>query len=87
MQAKNTLGEAFGTKKIKQQIKSVERNAVNVSTLDSIAGILHDSIAAKTSALPSKGTKMDISWTPCMRCLSAPRNNILTGFYTFLSQL
>ncbi|KAG0317427.1 DNA-directed RNA polymerase I subunit rpa49 [Linnemannia gamsii] len=54
MQAKNTLGEAFGTKKIKQQIKSVERNAVNVSTLDSIAGILHDSIAAKTSALPSK---------------------------------
>ncbi|KAG0292410.1 DNA-directed RNA polymerase I subunit rpa49 [Linnemannia gamsii] len=53
-QAKNTLGEAFGTKKIKQQIKSVERNAVNVSTLDSIAGILHDSIAAKTSALPSK---------------------------------
>ncbi|KAF9432852.1 DNA-directed RNA polymerase I subunit rpa49 [Entomortierella beljakovae] len=54
MQAKNALGEAFGTKKIKQQIKSVERNAVNVSTLDSVASILHDSIAAKTSALPSK---------------------------------
>ncbi|KAG0257690.1 DNA-directed RNA polymerase I subunit rpa49 [Mortierella polycephala] len=54
MQAKNALGEAFGTKKIKQQIKSVERNAVNVSTLDNVAGILHDSISAKTSALPSK---------------------------------
>ncbi|KAG0057846.1 DNA-directed RNA polymerase I subunit rpa49 [Gryganskiella cystojenkinii] len=54
MQAKNTLGEAFGTKKIKQQIKSVERNAVNVSTLESVASILTDSIAAKTSALPSK---------------------------------
>ncbi|KAG0325158.1 DNA-directed RNA polymerase I subunit rpa49 [Dissophora globulifera] len=53
-QAKNTLGEAFGTKKIKQQIKSVERNAVNVSALDSVAGILRDSISAKTSALPSK---------------------------------
>jgi hypothetical protein len=52
------LGEAFGTKKIKQQIKSVERNAVNVSTLDSVANILHDSIAAKTTALPSKG----IAW-------------------------
>ncbi|KAF9123417.1 DNA-directed RNA polymerase I subunit rpa49 [Mortierella sp. 14UC] len=54
IQAKNTLGEAFGTKKIKQQIKSVERNAVNVGTLDSIAGILQDTIAAKTNALPSK---------------------------------
>ncbi|KAF9144514.1 DNA-directed RNA polymerase I subunit rpa49 [Linnemannia schmuckeri] len=54
IQAKNILGDTFGTKKIKQQIKSVERNAVNVSTLDNIAGILHDSIAAKTSALPSK---------------------------------
>ncbi|KAF9350696.1 DNA-directed RNA polymerase I subunit rpa49 [Mortierella sp. AD094] len=54
LQAKNALGEAFGTKKIKQQIKSVERNAVNVSTLDSVASILHDSISAKTSALPSK---------------------------------
>ncbi|KAF9209457.1 DNA-directed RNA polymerase I subunit rpa49 [Haplosporangium sp. Z 27] len=54
LQAKNTLGEAFGTKKIKQQIKSVERNAVNVNTLESVASILHDSIAAKTSALPSK---------------------------------
>ncbi|KAG0005177.1 DNA-directed RNA polymerase I subunit rpa49 [Entomortierella chlamydospora] len=54
LQAKNALGEAFGTKKIKQQIKSVERNAVNVSTLDSVASILHDSIAAKTSALPPK---------------------------------
>ncbi|KAI1310809.1 DNA-directed RNA polymerase I subunit rpa49 [Mortierella claussenii] len=54
LQAKNALGEAFGTKKIKQQIKSVERNAVNVSTLDSDAGILRDSISAKTSALPSK---------------------------------
>ncbi|KAF9923739.1 DNA-directed RNA polymerase I subunit rpa49 [Linnemannia zychae] len=54
MQAKNTLGETFGTKKIKQQIKSIERNAVNVGTLESIAGILQDSIAAKTNALPSK---------------------------------
>ncbi|KAG0209961.1 DNA-directed RNA polymerase I subunit rpa49 [Mortierella sp. GBA30] len=54
MQAKNALGEAFGTKKIKQQIKSVERNAVNVSTLDQVAGILQDSISSKTSALPSK---------------------------------
>ncbi|KAF9981142.1 DNA-directed RNA polymerase I subunit rpa49 [Mortierella antarctica] len=53
-QAKNSLGEAFGTKKIKQQIKSVERNAVNVSTLDNVAGYLQDSISAKTSALPSK---------------------------------
>ncbi|KAF9544915.1 DNA-directed RNA polymerase I subunit rpa49 [Mortierella hygrophila] len=54
IQAKNILGHTFGTKKIKQQINSVARNAVNVSALDSIAGILHDSIAAKTSALPSK---------------------------------
>ncbi|KAF9427826.1 DNA-directed RNA polymerase I subunit rpa49 [Podila epigama] len=53
-EAKNALGEAFGTKKIKQQIKSIERNAVNVSTLDNVASILHDSISAKTSALPSK---------------------------------
>jgi hypothetical protein len=57
MQAKNALGEAFGTKKIKQQIKSVERNAVNVSTLHGIAPLLHDSIAAKTSTLPSKGIR------------------------------
>ncbi|KAF9347390.1 DNA-directed RNA polymerase I subunit rpa49 [Mortierella sp. NVP85] len=54
LQAKNSLGEAFGTKKIKQQIKSVERNAVNVNTLEGVSGILHSSISAKTSALPSK---------------------------------
>lgn len=54
LQAKNILGHTFGTKKIKQQINSVARNAVNVGALDSIAGILHDSIAAKTNALPSK---------------------------------
>jgi hypothetical protein len=57
LQAKNSLGETFGTKKIKQQIKSVERNAVNVNTLEGVSGILRSSISAKTSALPSKGTR------------------------------
>ncbi|KAG0226002.1 DNA-directed RNA polymerase I subunit rpa49 [Actinomortierella wolfii] len=52
--AKNALGEAFGTKKVKQQIKSVERNAVNVNTLETVADILRDTIAEKTSTLPSK---------------------------------
>lgn len=40
MAARNTLGETFGTKKRRQQIRARERNMVDVDNLDNVADII-----------------------------------------------
>lgn len=42
---RNTLGETFGTKKAKSQIRADERNKVDVVAMESIKGHLIDTIA------------------------------------------
>ncbi|KAF8515700.1 RNA polymerase I associated factor, A49-like protein [Hysterangium stoloniferum] len=51
--ARNELGEAFGSKKAKLAIKAMERNRVDVSAMEGVAGHLQDSIDAGTGSLPS----------------------------------
>lgn len=53
--AKAALGEAFGTKKSKQRIKAFERNMVDTSTMQNVAGAIQEGIEEKTNLLPTKG--------------------------------
>lgn len=55
VQARNLLGEAFGSKKAKQAIRAMERNRVDVSAMEGVANHLQDSIEAATGSLPSQG--------------------------------
>ncbi|KIJ47295.1 hypothetical protein M422DRAFT_164274, partial [Sphaerobolus stellatus SS14] len=53
-QAKNTLGDAFGSKKAQQAIRAKERNRVDVAAMESVAAHLQNSIEANTESLPTK---------------------------------
>jgi DNA-directed RNA polymerase I subunit RPA49 len=55
-QARNALGETFGTKKAKAFIRAYERNKVDVGAMENVAGTLQDRIDAGTENLPSRGT-------------------------------
>lgn len=63
IQAKNLLGEAFGSKKAKQAIRTMERNRVDVSAMEGVANRLQDTIEAATESLPSKGSF--VAWFQC----------------------
>ena len=45
---RNDLGEAFGTKKAKSQIRAEERNRVDVGAMQGVKGHLMESIGIKT---------------------------------------
>ena len=55
IQARATLGETFGTKKAKANIRAQERNRVDVSAMEGVAQHLQDRIEQSTGALPTKG--------------------------------
>lgn len=61
LEARNTLGETFGTKKAQKAIRAAERNRVDVSAMAGVAGHLQDTIGKNTSTLPSTGTSSTIS--------------------------
>ncbi|KAG4097982.1 RNA polymerase I associated factor, A49-like protein [Neocallimastix lanati (nom. inval.)] len=52
--ARNELGQTFGTKKIKQKIRNIERNRVNVESLSDVVSHIHSTIEEKSSIIPSK---------------------------------
>ncbi|KDQ16924.1 hypothetical protein BOTBODRAFT_30311 [Botryobasidium botryosum FD-172 SS1] len=54
LQARNALGETFGTKKAKAAIRAAERNKVDVSAMEGVVGHLQDSIDANTVSLPTQ---------------------------------
>ncbi|KAL1919941.1 uncharacterized protein VTP21DRAFT_1873 [Calcarisporiella thermophila] len=54
MRAKNALGEAFGTKKTKQMIKSYERNRVNMEVLNRDAEVIQSAVEERTSSMPTR---------------------------------
>lgn len=60
-QARNQLGQAFGTRKRKQAIKAQEQNIVNVSGLADVAGAIKDTIAMNAPAQPLKATLLEQS--------------------------
>ncbi|GAO50087.1 Rpa49 subunit specific to nuclear RNA polymerase I [Saitoella complicata NRRL Y-17804] len=53
-EARNALGEAFGTKKAKQAIKSQDANKVEASTLDNVADAIVSDVKAATKNMPTK---------------------------------
>ncbi|KAI0063354.1 Rpa49 subunit specific to nuclear RNA polymerase I [Artomyces pyxidatus] len=54
IQARNVLGETFGTKKAKTAIRAAERNKVDVSAMEGAAGALQDRIEEGTANLPTQ---------------------------------
>ncbi|EPQ55866.1 RNA polymerase I associated factor, A49-like protein [Gloeophyllum trabeum ATCC 11539] len=54
IEARNALGEIFGTKKAKAAIRAHERNKVDVSAMQNVAGHLQDRIESSTTTLPTK---------------------------------
>ncbi|CAE6350801.1 unnamed protein product [Rhizoctonia solani] len=61
MQARNVLGEAFGTKKAKAAIKAAERNRVDVGAMKDVQDFVVDSVRGGTSALPTKDVVTEMS--------------------------
>ncbi|KAG9101536.1 DNA-directed RNA polymerase I subunit rpa49 [Ceratobasidium sp. 370] len=53
-QARNVLGEAFGTKKAKAAIRAAERNRVDVAAMKDVQDFVVESVRDGTSALPTK---------------------------------
>jgi DNA-directed RNA polymerase I subunit RPA49 len=60
-QARNQLGQAFGTRKRKQAIKAQEQNVVNISGLADVAGAIKDTIAMNAPAQPLKAALLEQS--------------------------
>ncbi|KAF7977898.1 hypothetical protein HWV62_2454 [Athelia sp. TMB] len=52
--ARAALGETFGTKKAKANIRAQERNKVDVSAMEGVASHLQDRIDQSTTALPTQ---------------------------------
>ena len=61
LQARNVLGEAFGTKKAKAAIRAHERNKVDVSVMEAVADVLQDRIEEGTENLPTQGVSQALS--------------------------
>jgi DNA-directed RNA polymerase I subunit RPA49 len=55
LEARNKLGEAFGTKKAKSRIKTVERNKIDISGMEGMRSQLEESILVAGKDLPSQG--------------------------------
>ncbi|KAJ3090627.1 DNA-directed RNA polymerase I subunit rpa49 [Quaeritorhiza haematococci] len=53
-QARTALGQAFGTKKRKQQLNALEQNQVNLDQINSVADVLRSTIEEKSAAIPTK---------------------------------
>ena len=66
-QARSTLGKVFGTKKAKAAIRAQERNKVDVSAMEDVAGVLQDRIDEATENLPTQGAPLCFS---CEKCLA-----------------
>ncbi|KAG8758880.1 DNA-directed RNA polymerase I subunit rpa49, partial [Ceratobasidium sp. 423] len=60
-QARNVLGEAFGTKKAKAAIRAAERNRVDVGAMKDVQDFVVDSVRGGTSALPTKDAVTEMS--------------------------
>ncbi|KAF8599911.1 RNA polymerase I associated factor A49-like protein [Ceratobasidium sp. AG-I] len=61
VQARNVLGEAFGTKKAKAAIRAAERNRVDVTAMKDVQDFVVESVRGGTSALPTKDAITQLS--------------------------
>jgi hypothetical protein len=58
MEARNKLGEAFGTRKAKTQIKTAERNKVDVEGMEGVRELMQEGIESGGAVLPTKGPSL-----------------------------
>ncbi|KAJ3275477.1 DNA-directed RNA polymerase I subunit rpa49 [Terramyces sp. JEL0728] len=61
MEARNQLGQAFGTKKKRQAIKAYEMNQINVGGLAEVANKINDTISEHVAGLPEKFSAEELS--------------------------
>lgn len=54
-EARTVLGETFGTKKAKANLRAQERNHVDVSAMEGVIGFVMDGIDKVVTGLPTKG--------------------------------
>lgn len=59
LEAKTTLGETFGTKKQKANIRAVERNRIDVSAMEGVMGYVMDGIEKGAVNLMTAGSSFD----------------------------
>jgi hypothetical protein len=91
-EAKNALGETFGTKKAKASIRAMERNRVDVSAMEGVMDFVMDGIDKGAIGLPTQGTFAKPSPTPLISDLDTRpsrkrqpnRQQIATGLYPHL---
>jgi DNA-directed RNA polymerase I subunit RPA49 len=55
-EAKNALGEIFGTKKAKANIRAMERNRIDVGAMEGVMDFVMDGIDKGAIGLPTEGT-------------------------------
>jgi len=65
-QARSMLGKVFGTKKAKAAIHAQERNKIDVSAMEDVAGVLQDRIDEATQNLPTQGAPRFFSRGQCL---------------------
>ncbi|KAJ2383874.1 DNA-directed RNA polymerase I subunit rpa49, partial [Coemansia sp. RSA 2603] len=74
IQARNELGEAFGSKKRKAQIRAEERNKINMNFGKDAVDVIEASIGERVSAMPTKEQLDDVA----NQSRSIPRYNAET---------
>jgi DNA-directed RNA polymerase I subunit RPA49 len=67
-EARTALGETFGTKKAQASMRAHERNRVDVSAMESVAGHLQERIELNTGTLPTRGMFYTCAWQKFLFC-------------------
>ena len=60
LEARNALGETFGTKKQKATIRANERNRIDVSAMEGVMGYVMDGIDKGAKGLLTAGSKISL---------------------------
>lgn len=61
LQAKTTLGETFGTKRQKANIRAQERSKIDISAMEGVMSHVIDSLDKGAEYLPTTGSYLAIS--------------------------
>jgi hypothetical protein len=64
LEARNALGETFGTKKQKATIRAQERNRIDVGAMEGVMGYVMDSIEKGAEGLMTAGSSISLSGRP-----------------------
>lgn len=60
LEARNALGETFGTKKQKATIRAQERNRIDISAMEGVMGYVMDGIEKGAKGLMTAGSSISL---------------------------